>query len=103
VPNSVIEIKKSRAKDKDVFNIYLEPDGLTWYFFTYTNGVLLVESSNEAFNKDLKEMKSKAKKMDVEKGPSFKFDYARGRKDKFLSELKRKGAYGNEEKKVEEE
>jgi hypothetical protein len=103
VPNSVIEIKKSRAKDKDVFNLYLEPDGLTWYFFTYTNGVLLVESSNEAFNKDLKEMKSKAKKMDVEKGPSFKFDYARGRKDKFLSELKRKGAYGNEEKKVEEE
>lgn len=103
IPNSVLEIKKSRAKDKDIFSIYLEADGLTWYFFTYTNGVLLVESSNEAFNKDIREMKSKAKKMDVDKGPSFKFDYAKGRKQKFLDGLKLKGVYGNEEKKAEEE
>lgn len=95
-----IQIKKQRGKD--VLDIYLEADPNTWYYFNYYNGMMLAVSSNELFNKDIKELKSKNKKMDVEKGPSYRFDATSvKKKDDFLRKMKQLGAMGQEEKNEE--
>lgn len=96
----VIKIEKKRGRD--ILDIYLEADPNTWYYFTYYNGNMLAVSSNDAFNKELRELKSKNKKMDVEKGPSYHFDATTAKKkDQFLMKLKQIGAYGSEEEKKE--
>ncbi len=93
-----IQIKKQRGKD--ILDIYLEADPNTWYYFTYYNGTMLAVSSNDQFNKDVKELKSKSKKMDVEKGPSYRFDATSvKKKDDFLRKMKQIGAMEEEEKK----
>ena len=96
----VIKIEKKRGND--ILDIYLEADGNTWYYFTFYKGNMLAVSSNEAFNTEIKELKSKNKKMDVEKGPSYHFDATTAKKKElFLTKLKQLGAYGNEEEKKE--
>jgi hypothetical protein len=98
--NGVIKIEKKRGKD--ILDIYLEADGNTWYYFTFYNGNMLAVSSNEAFNKELKELKSSSKKMKVESGPGYNFNAANvKKKEQFLSKLKQIGAYGSEEEKKE--
>ena len=93
-----IQIKKQRGKD--IIDIYIEADPNTWYYFTYYNGTMLAVSSNDQFNKDVKELKSKSKKMDVEKGPSYRFDATSvKKKDDFLRKMKQIGAMEEEEKK----
>lgn len=93
-----IQIKKQRGKD--ILDIYIEADPNTWYYFTYYNGTMLAVSSNDQFNKDVKELKSKSKKMDVEKGPSYRFDATSvKKKDDFLRKMKQIGAMEEEEKK----
>ena len=93
-----IQVKKQRGKD--IIDIYIEADPNTWYYFTYYNGTMLAVSSNEQFNKDVKELKSKNKKMDVEKGPSYRFDATSvKKKDDFLRKMKQIGAMDEEEKK----
>ena len=83
-----------------MLDIYLEADPNTWYYFTYYNGTMLAVSSNEQFNKDVKELKSKSKKMEVDKGPSYRFDATSPKKkDDFLRKMKQLGAFGEEEKK----
>jgi hypothetical protein len=90
-----IQIKKQRGKD--ILDIYLEADPNTWYYFTYYNGTMLAVSSNDQFNKDVKELKSKSKKMDVEKGPSYRFDATSvKKKDDFLRKMKQIGAMEEE-------
>lgn len=98
---SIIQIKKQRGGD--LLDIYLEADANTWYYFTFNRGTMLAVSSNDQFNKDLTELKAKSKKMDVERGPSYRFDITnKKKKDQFLSRLKQLGALGVEEKKEEE-
>lgn len=93
---SIVQIKKQRGSD--VLDIYLEADGNTWYYFTYTRGRMLVVSNNEDFNNSLKELKSKSKKMNVEKGPSYSFDATSKKKaTDFVLKMKRSGAYGGED------
>ncbi len=100
--NGVVQIKKQRGND--VLDIYLEADANTWYYFTYTRGTMLAVSNNNEFNKGLEELKSKSKKMDVEKGPSYRFDLTnKKKKDIFIAKLKQIGAFGNEEEKKEKE
>lgn len=102
---SIVQIKKQRGVD--VLDIYLEPDSRTWYYFSYTRGRMIAVSSNEDFNNAIKELKSKSKKMDVEKGPSYSFDGASKKKaTDFVNKMKRSGAYGDEtseQKKDDEE
>jgi hypothetical protein len=50
-----VEIVKKRGGD--VLNIYLELDGANWYFFSYQRGILQAISSNDAFNKYIRELK----------------------------------------------
>ena len=100
--NSIIQIKKQRGND--VLDIFLEADPNTWYYFSYTRGRMLVASSNKDFNTSLSELKSKSKKMNVERGPSYSFDGANEKKGKaFVADMKRKGAYGGEDMEQKEE
>ena len=96
--NGVIQIKKQRGGD--ALDIYLEADANTWYYFNYYKGTMLAFSNNSEFNRGIEGLKSKNKKMNVEKGPSYKFDLGNKRKkDLFLEKLKQFGAYGVEEDK----
>jgi hypothetical protein len=98
----VIQIKKQRGGD--ALDIYIEADPNTWYYFSYFKGTMLAISSNAAFNTDLQELKAKSKKMDVEKGPSYRFDLTnKKKKDLFLSKMKQLGAMGGEEKTEDEQ
>lgn len=100
--NSILQIKKVRGGDQ--FDLYLEADPNTWYFFTFTRGTMLACSSNDSWNKELSELKSKSKKMEIEKGPSYRFDAtSKKKKDAFLSKMKQMGAMGTDEKKEDEE
>lgn len=100
--NSIIKIEKKRGGD--LLDIYLEADPNTWYYFTFQRGRMLAVSSNDQFNKELSELKSKSKKMNVEKGPSYSFDITNARKkDQFLTRMKQLGVMGSDEKKEEED
>ncbi len=68
----IIKIDKMKSGG-DKLTIYLEPDPTTWYYFEYFKGVMKVISSNKDFNNAIKEMKSKNRKQDVDKGPSFQY------------------------------
>jgi len=93
--NGKVQVTKKRGKD--VLDIYLEADPTTWYYFTYFNGTMLAVSSNDQFNKDIKDLKSKNKKMDVEKGPSYRFDLASvKKKDDFLRKIKQYSSFKEE-------
>jgi hypothetical protein len=99
--DGVIQIKKQRGYD--ILDIYLEADANTWYYFTYTRGVMLAVSSNEQFNKDIDELKSKSKKLKAD-GPSYRFDLTnKKKKEQFLDKLKQLGFRGSMEKEEEEE
>ena len=65
-----VEIVHKRSGD--VFNLYLEPENGTWYYFSYTRGLMQSISSYSAFNESIEKLKpekriKKAKdKSDVE-------------------------------------
>lgn len=94
--NGHVQITKKRGKD--VLDIYLEADPNTWYYFTYDGrGNMFAVSSNNQFNNEIKEMKGKNKKMNVEKGPSYRFDIANvKKKDDFLRKIKQFGSFKEE-------
>jgi hypothetical protein len=52
----------------DIFNVYLETDIGEWYFFTYSNELLLSRSSIEDYNIGILEVKSQQKKLPAAKG-----------------------------------
>jgi len=98
--NGHVMISKKRGVNKDILDIYLEADGNTWYYFNFTNGLMTAVSSNDQFNKDINDLKGKSKKMNVEKGPSYRFDIGNAKKkDDFLRRVK---MYQKDEKKEEE-
>ena len=93
---SIVKIEKKRGGD--ILDIYLEADANTWYHFNFTRGRMLAFSNNKDFNTSLGELKSKSKKMNVEKGPSYSFDLGNAAKTKkFLRDLKLSGALGGDE------
>ncbi len=58
-----IELQKKRSGD--VLNIYLEADAQTWYFFSYSRGVMQAVSSDDKFNSIIRELKPDKKVQDV--------------------------------------
>jgi hypothetical protein len=52
----------------DLFNVYLETDIGEWYFFNYSNDVLLSRSSIEEYNIEIMEVKTQQKKLPAGKG-----------------------------------
>ena len=51
-----VEFQKRRSGD--LLDIYLEVDDATWYWFSYTRGVLMALSGNRSFNLTLTEEKT---------------------------------------------
>lgn len=92
----------TKKRGKDVLDIYLEADGNTWYYFNYFNGTMLAFSGNDQFNNGIKEMKGKNKKMEVDKGPSYRFDLTNmKKKDDFLRKVKMYSKEDDEKKEEE--
>lgn len=86
----IIQIKKQRSGD--LLTIYFELDQSTWYYFSYFKGVMSCVSSNQEFNTIIKEVKSKNRKQDVDKGPSYQYNICGpAKKDQFLKKVKRTG------------
>lgn len=50
-------LEVARKRSGDVFSLYLELDGITWFFFTYSRGVLQAVSSEGKFNEIINNMK----------------------------------------------
>lgn len=57
-----------RKKSGDILSIYLELDNSKWYTFRYSNGIMLVYSSNEKFTEIIKGEKDDDRKKEAEKG-----------------------------------
>ena len=71
VPGMVKIDKMKSGGDK--ITVYLELDNSTWYYFEYFKGVMKTISSNPEFNKIIREIKAKKRKLNSEKGPSFQY------------------------------
>ena len=57
-----------RQKSGDIFSLYLELDNSKWYTFRYSNGIMLVYSSNTKFNDIIKEIKDDDRKVEGKDG-----------------------------------
>lgn len=61
-----VQLHKKRGAD--VLNIYLEVDDNTWYFFTYSRGIMQVLSSSKSFNDAVLALKPDKRESKGEKG-----------------------------------
>ena len=69
--NGLIEIQKKRTGD--IVNIFLAPSEQSWYFFSYTRGVMQAISSETAFNDAIKNMKPEKRSAEVKEGKPYQF------------------------------
>jgi hypothetical protein len=67
-----LEIAKKRSGD--IFNLFLELDGNTWFFFNYQRGVMQAVSSDPKFNEAINNMKPEKRVAD-EKGGKPPYQY----------------------------
>ncbi len=69
--NGYIEVIHKRTGD--AITVYLEPENQTWYYFSYSRGVMQTLSSQSAFNEAISKLKPE-KRMNKEKDkPDFEF------------------------------
>ena len=61
------KIELNKDYSGDIFNVYLETDIGEWYFFNYSNELLLSRSSINDYNLEILDVKSKQKKLSVPK------------------------------------
>ncbi len=90
--NGQVEIKRRRSGD--AFTIYLQIDEYTWYFFTYSRGVMLAVSSNPAFNSAIKALKADKRKLSVKGAANYYFNICSPAK---RAQFLRRGEMLNEE------
>ena len=70
-----VEIVKNQSGDE--LNVYLETDIGDWYFFTYTNELMLTRSSLDDYNLMILEVKTGQKKAPSKKGlAEYQYDLA---------------------------
>ncbi len=55
-------IEIQRRSSGDLIDIYLKPDGSTWYYFSYFTGVLMAQAGNNNFNTIIAKTKLKDRK-----------------------------------------
>ena len=85
--NGLVEIQKKRSGD--IINIYIAPSEQSWYFFSYTRGVMQAISSEPAFNDAIKNMKPEKRNADVKDGKPYQFMLStERRKTDFLRKVK---------------
>lgn len=64
-----------------MLTIYIEIDKNTWYFFTYTRGIMQAISSDAEFNTAITETKPDKRKVKVKRGETpYSFMYSTERK-----------------------
>lgn len=61
-----VEIVKKRGGD--ILNFYIEVDSQNWYFFSYTRNIMSAISSNDNFNKIIRELDGNKRELKVESG-----------------------------------
>jgi hypothetical protein len=64
--NGVLEIQRKRSGD--LLTIYLEPIKGTWFFFSYSRGLMQAISSVTAFNEEITKLKDDKRKVKGDKG-----------------------------------
>jgi len=55
----------------NIWDIYVESDRRTWYYFGYTRGVMQVHSSNNVFLDRMKDLKQRNRRLKVKGGESY--------------------------------
>jgi hypothetical protein len=90
-----LEIQKKRSGD--LFDVYLQMDEQTWYYFSYSRGVLQSISSNREYNELLTSLNENQRRLKVRSGEtSYIYMVAVARKlDSFLRRF-REGIVDNE-------
>jgi hypothetical protein len=79
----LIEIEKVRSGD--VFRLYLEIDGGTWYFFEYKTNIMNISTSDDAFVEIIRNVKDENKRFeDGKKRFSFAYIQSKKKKDDML-------------------
>lgn len=78
--DGLIELQIKRSGD--IFDMYIEIDKNTWYYFGYTRGVLQILSSNKAMLDEIISLKPKERKSKVKRGTSFIYLVSTDRKMK---------------------
>lgn len=78
----------ARKRSGDVFNLFLELDGNTWYYFNYQRGVMQVISSDPKFNESIENMKPE-KRIADEKDGKAPYQYMTGSERKKVEFVKR--------------
>jgi len=70
-----------RKRGNDVFNLYIESDKATWWYFNYSRGIMQAVSSDNKFNDEINNMKPE-KRVASAKGdtPSYEFMLSTDRK-----------------------
>jgi len=84
----IVEIRKRRGGD--VLNIYLKQNEDSWYFFTYSRGLMQAVSTNEDFNNPIREEKPAKRKLKVEEKGGMPYQYiisSERKKKVFLSRV----------------
>ena len=61
-------LEVARKRSGDIFNLFLELDGNTWFFFNYQRGVMQVISSDPKFNDVINNMKPEKRVADEKDG-----------------------------------
>lgn len=87
-----LEIQKKRSGD--LFDVYLEMDDNTWYYFSYSRGVLQSSSSNKEYNALLTSLNENQRRLKVRSGEtSYIYMVAVAQKlNSFLSRFRRESA-----------
>jgi len=74
-----LEIQRKRGGE--VFNLYMESDNATWWFFTYSRGIMQGVSSDSKFNEDVNNMKPDKRIADTKDDkPAYEFMLSTDRK-----------------------
>ncbi|REJ83529.1 MAG: hypothetical protein DWQ44_03470 [Bacteroidetes bacterium] len=69
--NGHIEILRKRSGDS--FTIYLEPENGTWYYFSYSRGLMQAISSSSVFNEAIEKLKPEKRVSKVKDKPDFEY------------------------------
>jgi hypothetical protein len=80
----LIEIEKKRSGD--IFRLYIEIDGSTWYFFEYKTNLMSISSSDDAFIEIIKNVKDENKRFeDGKKRFSYSIVSSKKKRDELLN------------------
>jgi hypothetical protein len=81
-----VELQKRRSGD--MLDIYLKPDNSTWYWFSYTRGVMMSLAGSNTFNSIIREEKLNTRKH-PDNSISLPYTYMLGVQERLDSFLRR--------------